>query len=384
MNRGIIFWRKVALVHGIRNEATSMKLYEPCFAAQFHCLAGACPDTCCKDWEIILDEKTLARYRALPGVFGDEVRNALTTDAEGDTMFRLTDGHCPLLSSDGLCRVQLSLGEEALCDTCRAHPRFYEEYGQTKELTLSISCPAAIDLLFAQETPIKFVCCEDGAPVSGCNDLDPDRYFALRRARDTAISITQNRALPISDRLSLLLLFAVRLQRLIDAEAYGRLDGLLARFSDDRAVRRALARAKRMQSKPSAFFPCWMLLNNMEHLTQEFPRMLDSQSMQRPQRVFDPDFSAQWEHLTVYFLWRYFLKASVDGQVLSQTESCLLHVLCIAALFSCQDARNLQTLSTLASLYSKEVEHSDENLRLLLRVFDRKTLSWKTLLSLLG
>ena len=51
MNRGIIFWRKVALVHGIRNEATSMKLYEPCFAAQFHCLAGACPDTCCKDWE---------------------------------------------------------------------------------------------------------------------------------------------------------------------------------------------------------------------------------------------------------------------------------------------------------------------------------------------
>ena len=151
MNRGIIFWRKVALVHGIRNEATSMKLYEPCFAAQFHCLAGACPDTCCKDWEIILDEKTLARYRALPGVFGDEVRACLTTDAEGDTMFRLTDGHCPLLSSDGLCRVQLSLGEEALCDTCRAHPRFYEEYGQTKELTLSISCPAAIDLLFAQE-----------------------------------------------------------------------------------------------------------------------------------------------------------------------------------------------------------------------------------------
>ena len=361
-----------------------MKLYEPCFAAQFHCLAGACPDTCCKDWEIILDEKTLARYRTLPGVFVDEVRACLTTDAEGDTMFRLTDGHCPLLSSDGLCRVQLSLGEEALCDTCRAHPRFYEEYGQTKELTLSISCPAAIDLLFAQETPIKFVCREDGAPVSGCNNLDPNCYLALHRARDAAISIAQNRTHSIPDRLSLLLLFAVRLQRLIDAEAYGRLDGLLARFSDKQALQRALARARRMQAKPAAFFPCWMLLNNMEHLTETFPRLLDELSTQRPQRVFDPDFSAQWEHLTVYFLWRYFLKASVDGQVLSQTESCLFHVLCIAALFSCQDARNLQTLSTLASLYSKEVEHSDENLRLLLRVFDRKTLSWKTLLSLLG
>ena len=70
--------------------------------------------------------------------------------------------------------------------------------------------------------------------------------------------------------------------------------------------------------------------------------MLDSQSMQLPQHVFDPSFDAQWEHLTVYFLWRYFLKASVDGQVLSQTESCLFHVLCIAALFSCQDAQDLQ------------------------------------------
>lgn len=23
----------------------------------FSCLAGSCPDTCCKDWEIILDER---------------------------------------------------------------------------------------------------------------------------------------------------------------------------------------------------------------------------------------------------------------------------------------------------------------------------------------
>ena len=154
--------------------------------------------------------------------------------------------------------------------------------------------PAAIDLLFAQETPIKFVCREDGAPVSGCNDLDPDRYFALRRARDTAISITQNRALPISDRLSLLLLFSVRLQRLIDTEAYGRLDGLLARFSDKQALQRALARAKRMQSKPSAFFPCWMLLNNMEHLTQEFPGCWTRSQCSARSTCSTRLFDAQW------------------------------------------------------------------------------------------
>ena len=158
-----------------------MKILEPDYASSFRCLAGACPDTCCKDWEIILDEDTLARYQELPGAFGDEVRAALTQDADGDTMFRLTDGHCPLLREDGLCRVQLALGEEGLCNTCRQHPRFYEEYGSTKELTLSISCPAAAKLLLEHDASVTFVSHEDGAPVSGCNDLDPDRYFALRR-----------------------------------------------------------------------------------------------------------------------------------------------------------------------------------------------------------
>ena len=59
-----------------------MKILEPDYASSFRCLAGACPDTCCKDWEIILDEDTLARYQELPGAFGDEVRAALTQDAE--------------------------------------------------------------------------------------------------------------------------------------------------------------------------------------------------------------------------------------------------------------------------------------------------------------
>ena len=47
------------------------------YVNKFSCLAGACPDTCCKDWEIILDEDTLARYQELPGAFGDDVRAAL-------------------------------------------------------------------------------------------------------------------------------------------------------------------------------------------------------------------------------------------------------------------------------------------------------------------
>ena len=46
----------------------------------FSCLAGSCPDTCCKDWEIILDEDAISRYQKMPGVLGEQVRG---DDADG-------------------------------------------------------------------------------------------------------------------------------------------------------------------------------------------------------------------------------------------------------------------------------------------------------------
>ena len=49
------------------------------YVNHFHCLAGSCPDTCCKDCQIILDEDAMARYRAMPGELGEQVRAAMLT-----------------------------------------------------------------------------------------------------------------------------------------------------------------------------------------------------------------------------------------------------------------------------------------------------------------
>ena len=53
----------------------------------FSCLAGSCPDTCCKDWEIILDEDAISRYQKMPGVLGEQVRAAMLTE-NGETRAR--------------------------------------------------------------------------------------------------------------------------------------------------------------------------------------------------------------------------------------------------------------------------------------------------------
>lgn len=64
-----------------------MKYVQFDYVNKFSCLAGKCPDTCCKDWQIILDEDAIARYASLPGELGEQVRAAMLTE-NGETRFR--------------------------------------------------------------------------------------------------------------------------------------------------------------------------------------------------------------------------------------------------------------------------------------------------------
>ena len=346
------------------------------YVNQFHCLAGGCPDTCCKDWQIILDEDALAHYRAMPGPLGEQVRAALVTE-NGETRFREEGGRCVLLRDNGLCPIQAAYGAEALCRTCYTHPRFTEEYGQTAELTLSLSCPEAARLLLTHEAPLRIETQDDGGPVVP-NELDPELYPALLAARQAFFRLAQDRSRPIEDRLALILLLARRTQRLLD-EGREELVSVLARRFGGRGYQdRSLVRLARLRSRAGRFFPCWMVLNNMEHLTRRFGVMLDAAVGQdAPPAPFRDAFSVQYENLTVYFLFRYALKAVNDRQYLAQVEQCVFHLLCLRELSA--DAATVQELTEVVSLYSKEVEHSEDNQALLLKLFRRGTLRWQYL-----
>ena len=191
-----------------------MKYVQFDYVNKFSCLAGKCPDTCCKDWQIILDEDAIARYASLPGELGEQVRAAMLME-NGETRFRERGGNCVLLRDDGLCPLQAAYGAEMLCRTCFTHPRFTEEYGQTAELTLSASCPEAARLLLEHDAPLTLTEADDGGPVIP-NELDPALYPALLAARTASIRLAQDRARPVADRLALILLLARRVQRLLD------------------------------------------------------------------------------------------------------------------------------------------------------------------------
>lgn len=138
-----------------------MSIWVPTFYPAFRCRAADCRHSCCRGWEIDVDEKSARLYRNMPGELGEELRESLFFDEEG-WHFRLDqDERCPFQEEDGLCRLIKKLGEEALCDICALHPRFFEELDADELWGLGLSCEEAAALLL-REKELRFLCNETG------------------------------------------------------------------------------------------------------------------------------------------------------------------------------------------------------------------------------
>ena len=184
--------------------------------------------------------------------------------------------------------------------------------------------------------------------------------------------------------LTLVLLMAARAQTLLSAGKPEAVAPLCTRFLTHGTQERQLLRLRRMRRENAAFFPLWLLLRNMEHLTARFPALLDDCAhAARPDAAFWEGYASRLENLSVYFLFRYVLKAAVDGRLLEKTAACVFHILAVTRLFPYWDDRSPEGFRALCSLYSKEVEHSEENLALLYRALRRGALRIEQLLSLL-
>ena len=119
--------------------------------ADFRCLASACPDTCCAGWEIVVDDVSADRFRAMEDAMGKRLQQSLVT-VDGEVQLRRRpNGRCVLLNEKNLCDLYALYGEGALCRTCRLHPRFVAEYGARREVMPGLSCPAWIGTYLLDE-----------------------------------------------------------------------------------------------------------------------------------------------------------------------------------------------------------------------------------------
>ena len=60
----------------------------------FRCIAGACPQTCCAAWEIVVDPDAQDAYLRLRHPLAQKLRRVMRVDADGDTYFALPVSVC--------------------------------------------------------------------------------------------------------------------------------------------------------------------------------------------------------------------------------------------------------------------------------------------------
>ena len=102
-----------------------MQVTFPSYYKAFSCIADACPDTCCAGWQIMIDDRSLKKYRRFQGTF----RNRLHNDIDWEEHAVRQYGHrCAFLNEENLCDMYIEAGSGMLCDTCRRYPRLIVEF----------------------------------------------------------------------------------------------------------------------------------------------------------------------------------------------------------------------------------------------------------------
>ncbi len=345
-----------------------MQYRYPDYLKNFKCLAGACPDTCCAGWQIVIDKETACKYETLSGPLGKTLRDAIKY-ADGEVCLELTNGRCPMLTEQNLCALIAEYGTEALSITCASHPRFTEIYGGLEETMLSVSCPAAASLLLEREEPLHFLThCDEELPQP--NQLDPERFRLLLLGRETAFALLQNRERSLSDRLALFLCFSKRLADCLDRPSVA--EAICARYRQTAYQSRQLVRIRRIR-RWGTMTHARQLLLAMEHLTEEFP-----QQIAKLEAADVDQYALPLEQLAVYYVFRWWLKAACSGKLWQQAAAAAISVLAVSGL-----TRTMGSVTDAARLYAKEAEHSEENLALLRRAMELPQFSRDQLLRIL-
>ena len=201
----------------------------------FRCTAADCPYTCCARWNIEIDEKTDRYYQTLDTEFGRFLNESIDRSS-GRSLIKLDkNGCCPLLSPEGLCRVQMELGAAGLSNLCRDYPRLvFVEGGFVTQVTSSACVEVARELL-THEEPLRLLRADIDLPEAEAelsDTVESERGPLLERALQTSVRLLQDEKLDIGRRQRLFLLFHQALRETLRSDGTARTEALLAVFSD--------------------------------------------------------------------------------------------------------------------------------------------------------
>ena len=311
-----------------------MKFIAPDYYEEFKCIADKCRHNCCIGWEIDIDDDTHEYYRSLGGELGEKLKKNISVSESGACFVLDEAERCPFLCDNGLCELITALGEGALCQICADHPRFRTYLSDRTEIGLGLCCEAAARLILANENKTVLKTLSDDGEAEAYEPFEAECLIQ----REHIFDLLQNRDVPIEKRVEVLLSeYNAELPE-IDGESlfklYFSLERLDARW-DERLC----------------------LLEN------------SGRSCQGELSRFDKAF----EQLLVYFIYRHFLDAALDGKERECVRFAAASYKVIRSICEENSIKNgvlsLEDIIDTARAYSSETEYSEENMELLFETF---------------
>ncbi len=325
----------------------------PSYYKKFTCIADKCPDTCCAGWEIVVDPESLERYNNLEGAYADKIRSLISVDSDGDSIFTSKNNRCPFLLDNGLCEMYCELNHDSLCRTCRQYPRHITYFGARLETGISLSCPEAARIITESPDPITFITEETHGTILP-TAIDPELYFTLAAARKTAINIIQNREFATENRIIAFLHFAEKISPFIRKKKFtDARECLNYNYFSIPSAEVNKARSRKAKAKYFSDF------KSLEMLDPLWKTELEKAENARAPEIGDCEW--EYEHLLIYFIFRYFMTAVFDGDLLPKAKFAAVSYIVIRNLQAdCVEDKNARV--RVMQRYSKEVEHSARNM----------------------
>jgi lysine-N-methylase len=237
----------------------------PLYAKDFRCIGSACEDNCCHGWDVTVDKASYEKYQAIPGLRsalnGHLVLTNHPTKNNHYALFKSTPSRdCPMLLSDGLCRIHKEYGETNLPHTCATYPRAAKRVDGLLENALLLSCPEAARLVLLRPqllsrnghsgeanrySHLMALPDEPNSPVD-----DPTRYFW--EGREFSLILVQDRNYPLWQRLFLLGIFCKRLDSVAADPRVGTVPQLLREYATIAAHGKLRSAMDGIPSRPEA------------------------------------------------------------------------------------------------------------------------------------
>lgn len=331
-----------------------MKNIFPNFYKKFNCIADACPDSCCKDWDVVVDDESQSFYQNVDGNFGEKLKQLTTIDSDGDRIFISQNGRCPFWNDHKLCDIYINLGEEHLCKTCREFPRITLDYTAFAEHILSFACPQAAKLML--KSPDDFNCFQSDFSFNENVDYNESLMNFLINARKATFEILNDSNKPFSEKLKECLVFNNAVQNQLDNDDYS--VDVLNNFEYSSC---------KMHNNNCQFI--LKLHKQLDTMSEKWSDILNQIGKNDTTQNALSDYDSEFLSFALYYVLRYYLNAIDSYDVLSTIKRIVCAVVVISKAQDYLKRKNgtltFEERTEIFQLYSKEVEHSYENGELL-------------------